>query len=119
MQLFGLSEPVIRLIAFAAIFLSMAAFELLSPRLERPEMMGALKARRWFTNLSVLILSSLLLRVIFPLAAVGTALWAAERGYGLFHVYAVPPCGSNTCSATRSRSCGASTACTTPTSAST
>ncbi len=90
MQLFGLSEPVIRLIAFAAIFLSMAAFELWNPRLERDEMTGALKARRWFTNLSILILSSLCLRVIFPLAAVGTALWAEERGYGLFHIYDIP-----------------------------
>ncbi len=90
MELLGLSEPVIRLIAFAAIFLSMAAFELLNPRLERDEMIGALKARRWFTNISVLVLSSLVLRVIFPLAAVGTALWAADNGYGLFHIYEVP-----------------------------
>ncbi len=91
MQLWGLSEPLIRLLAFAAIFMSMAAFELLSPRLERDEMLGALKARRWFTNLSILLLSSLALRVIFPLAAVGTALWAAERGYGLFPLLDIPP----------------------------
>lgn len=90
MQLWGLSEPVVRMIAFAAIFLSMAAFELLSPRLERDEMMGALKARRWLTNISILILSSLALRVIFPLAAVGTALWAEQHGYGLFHIWGVP-----------------------------
>lgn len=91
MQLWGLSEPLIRLLAFAAIFLSMATFELLSPRLERDEMLGALKARRWFTNISILLLSSLALRVVFPLAAVGTALWAAENGYGLFHLFDTPP----------------------------
>jgi len=90
MELWGLPEPVVRLAAFAVIFLSMAAFELANPRLERDEMMGALKARRWFTNLSILILSSLMLRVIFPLAAVGTALWAADNGWGLFHYLAVP-----------------------------
>lgn len=91
MEAWGLSEPLIRLIAFAAIFLSMAAFELLSPRLERDEMLGALKARRWLTNISILLLSSLALRVVFPLAAVGTALWAAENGYGLFQVFEVSP----------------------------
>ncbi|MCR9137755.1 MAG: sterol desaturase family protein [Alphaproteobacteria bacterium] len=91
MQVWGLSEPLIRLLAFAAIFLSMAAFELLSPRLERDEMLGALKARRWLTNISILLLSSLALRVVFPLAAVGTALWASENGYGLFHIFDVSP----------------------------
>ncbi|MDA4848051.1 sterol desaturase family protein [Hoeflea poritis] len=90
MQLFGLSEPTVRLIAFAAIFLSMAAFELFSPRLERDELMGAVKAKRWFTNLSILVISSLALRVVFPLAAVGTALWAQENGYGLFALLGTP-----------------------------
>lgn len=90
MQLFGLSEPTVRLIAFAAIFVSMAAFELFSPRLERDELMGAIKAKRWFTNLSILVISSVALRVVFPLAAVGTALWAQENGYGLFPLLGTP-----------------------------
>ncbi|MBO6900764.1 MAG: sterol desaturase family protein [Rhizobiaceae bacterium] len=87
----GNSEVVLRLVAFAAIFGAMAAFELWSPRLERAEMMGALKSRRWFTNLSMVILSSLLLRLIFPAAAVGTALWAEGRGYGLFPALGLNP----------------------------
>jgi sterol desaturase/sphingolipid hydroxylase (fatty acid hydroxylase superfamily) len=90
MTVLGLSEPVLRLIAFAVIFLTMAAFELAAPRLERDELRGAMKSRRWFTNLSMVVLSSLALRVIFPLAAVGTALWAADRGYGLFPLLSVP-----------------------------
>ena len=90
MQLFGLSEPTVRLIAFAAIFVSMAAFELFSPRLERDELVGAVKAKRWFTNLSILVISSVALRVVFPLAAVGTALWAQENGYGLFPLLGTP-----------------------------
>ena len=90
MTVLGLSEPVLRLIAFAVIFLTMAVFELVAPRLEREELHGAMKSRRWFTNLSMVVLSSLVLRVIFPLAAVGTALWAQERGYGLFPFLAVP-----------------------------
>ena len=80
------SEAFIRIAVFLAIFVSMAVFELWSPRLERPEMRGALKSRRWFTNLSIVILSSALLRVVFPAAAVGAALWAESNGYGLLRL---------------------------------
>ncbi len=90
MELFGLSEPTVRLLAFAAIFISMAVFELVNPRLERGEVMGALKAKRWFTNLSIVVISSVALRVIFPLAAVGTALWAQDNGYGIFTILELP-----------------------------
>lgn len=88
--LFGLSEPVARLAAFAAIFASLAVLELAAPRLERPELAGALKSRRWITNLVIVILSSLALRLVFPLAAVGTALWAEANGFGLFHLIDMP-----------------------------
>ena len=80
------SEATIRVIVFVAIFGGMAVFELWSPRLERAEMRGALKARRWFTNLSMVVLSSVMLRIAFPAAAVGTALWAETRGYGLLRL---------------------------------
>ena len=89
MEILGL-EPVIRLAAFLLIFGSMAVFELVSPRLERPEMAGALKSRRWFTNLSMVIVSSLVLRVVFPAAAVGAAAWAQAHGWGLFNTLAAP-----------------------------
>lgn len=78
------SEGIIRLAAFLAIFGGMAVFELLSPRLERAEMTGALKTQRWLTNLSMVILSSVLLRLVFPAAAVGAAVWAQANGWGLF-----------------------------------
>jgi sterol desaturase/sphingolipid hydroxylase (fatty acid hydroxylase superfamily) len=87
----GNYELWLRLGAFVAIFLAMAVFELWSPRLERPEMMGALKSRRWFTNLSMVLISSVLLRVIFPAAAVGAALWAEVNGYGLFPALGLNP----------------------------
>jgi hypothetical protein len=62
MTLFGLSEPVIRLLAFSTIFIALAAIELLAPRLERDEMRGALKSRRWMTNLAMVVLSSVALQ---------------------------------------------------------
>jgi sterol desaturase/sphingolipid hydroxylase (fatty acid hydroxylase superfamily) len=85
------SEATIRLVAFLAIFGAMAAYELWSPRLERAEMAGALKSRRWFTNLSMVVISSVCLRVIFPAAAVGSALWAQSNGWGIFPALGVPP----------------------------
>jgi sterol desaturase/sphingolipid hydroxylase (fatty acid hydroxylase superfamily) len=45
---------------------------------------------RWLHNLGLVVLNSLILRLLFPLAAVGFALLAAERGWGLLHAFAVP-----------------------------
>ncbi|WP_046119922.1 sterol desaturase family protein [Ensifer aridi] len=91
MLFFGIAEPVWRLAAFAAAFAALAVLELLHPRLERPELARALKARRWVTNLSILVLSSLLLRILFPAAAAGVALWAEQRGYGVLPALGVAP----------------------------
>lgn len=85
-----MSESLIRLAAFLSIFVVMAAYELWSPRLERNEMLGAMKAKRWVTNLSMVVLSSVCLRILFPAAAVGTALYAQSQGWGLFNVVDVP-----------------------------
>ena len=86
-----LPEPLLRLLAFVAIFGSLTVLELSHPRLERDEMRGALKSRRWVTNMSMVVLSSVALRFVFPLAAVGTAMWAQGAGIGLFNVIDVPP----------------------------
>jgi len=85
------NEPVVRLVAFLAIFGAMAAFELWSPRLERREFTGALKARRWTTNLGLVVLSSVVLRIVFPAAAVGAAVWAQSHGWGLLPALGAPP----------------------------
>lgn len=85
-----LPEPVIRFGSFVLIFGLLALIELTHPRLERPEMLAALKTRRWLTNMGMLVLSSVSLRVLFPAAAVGTALWAESHGFGLFNTLSVP-----------------------------
>jgi sterol desaturase/sphingolipid hydroxylase (fatty acid hydroxylase superfamily) len=91
MEIAGSFELFLRMAAFAAIFLAMAIYELWSPRLERPEMIGALKSRRWFTNLTMVLISSAAVRVVFPAAAVGTALWTEANGYGLFPALGLNP----------------------------
>lgn len=88
---FMTSEPAIRIGAFASVFAIMAVLELVSPRLSRPQMVGSLKMQRWFTNLSIVVLSTVLLRIVFPVAAVGTALYAEANGFGLFHMLDVNP----------------------------
>jgi sterol desaturase/sphingolipid hydroxylase (fatty acid hydroxylase superfamily) len=80
-------EPLIRLGAFAAIFMAMALWELLAPR--RRQAIGRL--RRWPGNLGIVVLNTLLVRLAFPTAAVGVALLAESRGWGLFPVLNAPP----------------------------
>ncbi len=80
------SEATIRLIVFLGIFTAMAVLELTLPRRVPDER----KWLRWRTNLAMVIVDSLALRVIFPLAAVGTAIWAESQGYGLFRTVDTP-----------------------------
>jgi sterol desaturase/sphingolipid hydroxylase (fatty acid hydroxylase superfamily) len=90
MSLFGFSEPVVRLSVFITVLTAMALLELFHPKLERDEMRGALKTKRWFTNISMVVLSSLCLRIIFPAAAVGAAIWLETKNLGLFNLTSTP-----------------------------
>lgn len=75
-------ETVIRLSCFGAVFAGMALWELATPR--RPRNVS--KTRRWFNNIGVLVLGSLVVRLVYGAAAVGTALYAQDRGWGLFQI---------------------------------
>jgi sterol desaturase/sphingolipid hydroxylase (fatty acid hydroxylase superfamily) len=79
-------EPVIRLGAFAGIFAVMALWEVLAPR--RRQVVG--RRRRWPANLGIVVLDSVLVRLMFPTAAVGVALYADTHSWGLFHALGVP-----------------------------
>ncbi len=80
------AEPLIRLAAFAGVFAAMAAWELLAPK--RDQEIGRL--RRWPSNLGVVVVDTLLVRLLFPTAAVGFALVCEARGWGLFNHLALP-----------------------------
>ncbi|MGG7567626.1 sterol desaturase family protein [Rhodovulum sp. DZ06] len=79
-------EPFIRLGVFLSVFAVMAAWEWRRPA--RAQALG--RARRWSTNWAVAILDSLVVRLLFPAAAVGAALDAAAQGWGLFHLLDAP-----------------------------
>ena len=86
MEIFGLSEGAVRLGVFASVFVIMASAETILPRKVRLQS----RSRRWFTNWSLVIVDSLVLRVIFPILAVGTAAYAQEQGWGLLSFVALP-----------------------------
>ena len=79
-------EPMIRLGSFAGVLTLMAGWELAAPR--RLQAIG--RGLRWSNNLGIVVLDTLLLRLIFPTAAVGFALFAEAQGWGLFNAVAVP-----------------------------
>ena len=91
MQDIGGWESGVRLGAFGLAFLALAILELWSPRLERAELVGAYKAKRWFTNLSLVVLSSVVLRIVLPITALGAAMVAEQKQWGLFHLVGIGP----------------------------
>lgn len=79
-------EPVIRLGAFAGVFAAMALWEMWAPR--RGQIIG--RAQRWLGNLGIVVLNTVLLRLLFPAAAVGVALTAEAKGWGVFQAVDAP-----------------------------
>jgi sterol desaturase/sphingolipid hydroxylase (fatty acid hydroxylase superfamily) len=80
------NEPVIRLGAFAGVLAAMALWELLAPR--RHQRIG--RGRRWPNNLGIVVVDTVLVRLVFASAAVGTALIAETRGWGLVRALDAP-----------------------------
>ena len=79
-------EPALRLATFAAVLAAMALWEVLAPRRSRT----LSRRRRWPANLGIVVLNTLVVRVLFPAAAVGMALSAQTHGWGLLNQYALP-----------------------------
>ena len=80
------NEVPIRLGFFFGIFAVMALWELVAPRrrLTQP------KAVRWANNIGLVFFNSFLVRLAFPAAAVGMAVFAREQGWGVLNYFAVP-----------------------------
>jgi sterol desaturase/sphingolipid hydroxylase (fatty acid hydroxylase superfamily) len=80
----------LRLGCFAAVLAVMALWEALAPR-RRPVVA---KSSRWISNLALVSLNTILItivvRLLLPLGAVGIALLAQERGWGIFQNISLP-----------------------------
>lgn len=81
-----MEEATIRLVVFLGLLTSFAILEYLAPRRQ----LKPLKPQRWFTNLAIVVIDSIVVRLLFKTAAVGGALWAATNGIGLFNMFDAP-----------------------------
>jgi sterol desaturase/sphingolipid hydroxylase (fatty acid hydroxylase superfamily) len=79
-------ESAIRLGFFLGVFTLVALWEVAAPR----RALTVSKALRWASNLGLVALNTVVLRLLFPLAAVGVAAFCAENGWGLLNHFQVP-----------------------------
>lgn len=79
-------EPGFRLAAFLGVLVAMMVWELAAPRRRReiPRLI------RWTNNLALVALDTAVLRLSFPILAVGLAGMAEAKGWGLFNVIEAP-----------------------------
>lgn len=72
----------LRLSAFLGLLALFLSWEGLAPKrkLERK------RKERWISNSGIIIIDSIALRLVFPTAAIGAALWAAEMQFGLLYL---------------------------------
>jgi sterol desaturase/sphingolipid hydroxylase (fatty acid hydroxylase superfamily) len=79
-------EAAIRLGFFVGIFALMATWEVRAPRRART----LTRLQRWTSNLGLVVLNTVLLRILFPAAAVGMALFTSAQGWGLLNAIELP-----------------------------
>ena len=79
-------EATIRLSFFLGIFAAMAVWEMLAPR----RGLTVSKVVRWINNLGLVALNAVILRLLFPAAALGIAAFAADQGWGLLNYFQSP-----------------------------
>ena len=79
-------ETYIRLGFFLGILGAIGLLELLYPK----RVLTGRKSVRWLNNLGLVVLNSLLLRLIFPAAAVGMSVFVVNRGGGLLSLFDIP-----------------------------
>jgi len=80
------NEPTIRLSFFLGVFAIVGLWEVAAPR----RALTVSKALRWGSNLGLVVLNTVLLRLLFPLAAVGVAAFCVENGWGVLNHFQVP-----------------------------
>ena len=81
------NEKVIRMSFFFGMLALIGLWELAAPK----RALTISKSVRWINNLGLVFFNSFILRVLFPAAAVGVAVFATEQGWGLFNYYSELP----------------------------
>ncbi len=80
------NEAQLRLAVFITILAVMALAETVFPKKQR----ALPRAHRWTSNLMLVVIDSLVVRILFPIVAVGVASWAISQGWGLFNLIDLP-----------------------------
>ena len=80
------NEPSIRMGFFVSILVIMAIWEILAPRRQ----LSVSKLMRWANNIGLVVFNTILLRLLFPAAAVGVTVYAESHSWGLLHVWQPP-----------------------------
>jgi sterol desaturase/sphingolipid hydroxylase (fatty acid hydroxylase superfamily) len=76
------TEIAVRLGSFAGVLLLVALMEQRAPR----RFLSVRKSPRWASNLALVAVNALLVRLLMPVSAVGAAIFANSRGWGLLHL---------------------------------
>jgi sterol desaturase/sphingolipid hydroxylase (fatty acid hydroxylase superfamily) len=79
-------EAQLRLVFFLGIFAAVALAEIVAPR----RRLTTSKAGRWFANLGIVMVNTVAVRLAFPVAAMGMAALAEQRGWGLLNSIHAP-----------------------------
>lgn len=80
------AEPTIRLGVFVVVLTALMAWEQVAPR----RVLTISRWRRWPGNFGVVMIDAVVLRILFPTAAVGLALISEARGWGMLNLVAIP-----------------------------
>ena len=76
------NEPLVRLICFFGIFAGVGLVEVFAPR----RALTVSKRRRWTTNLGLVVVNGLAVRLLVPILAVGLATKATAEGWGVLNI---------------------------------
>lgn len=80
------NEPQIRIGFFVGVFAVIALWELVKPRRD----LLLTRRQRWTANLGIVVLNTVIVRLLFPTAAVGVAALGVEKSWGLLNNFDVP-----------------------------
>ncbi|MEP6342190.1 MAG: sterol desaturase family protein [Maricaulaceae bacterium] len=79
-------EGRLRLCVFIGLLMGLILLEALFPRKARTQK----RPHRWATNLLMVVIDSVVLRLVFPIIAVGFSMKASASGWGVFNLWAGP-----------------------------
>ena len=79
-------ESYVRLSAFVGVFALVALWELAAPR----RALRVSRSVRWTSNVGIVVVDTVLVRLVFPAAATGVAIAAGSREWGVFNALEWP-----------------------------